>query len=105
MNTHSCCFSLGNNTSAVGWIHKSNFCDEHQALHKEVARHLASLCIENNVGVYTQHFNGIWNVMVDSLLRDHHIPADILTYLLHYLVPLQIHQDFCISLVPPEIES
>ena len=104
MNTHGCCFSLGNNTSAVDWIHKSNFCDEHQALHKEAAHHLDSLCIENNIGVYTQHFNGIWNIVADSLLHDHYILASILTCLLRYLLPSQIHRDFHISLVLPEIE-
>ena len=105
MNTHDCCLSLGENTSAVGWMHKSNFCDEHQAPHEKAARHLASLCIENDVGIYAQHFKGIWNVVADSLSRDHHIPADILTCLLRYLVPSQIHRDFHISPVPPEIES
>ena len=44
MKEFDCCLSLGDNASAVGWIHKSNFCDETQLPHEEAARHLARLC-------------------------------------------------------------
>ena len=104
MDTHDFCLSLENNTSVVGQICKSNFCDKHQAPYKEVAHHQASLYIENNVGIYAQHFKEIWNVVADSLLCDYYNPADILIRLLRYLLPSQIDQNFHTSPVLPEIE-
>ena len=105
MDPCHCCLSLGDNTSAIGWIYKSNFCNENQIPHEEAARHIASLCIENETCVCAQHFKGKWNVVADSLSRDHHIPAELLTELLRSLCPSQMPKNFHISPLPQEIES
>ena len=49
VDTCDCCLSLGDNTSAISWLHKSNFCDESQAAHEEAAEHLAHMCIDVNI--------------------------------------------------------
>jgi len=105
MNKFDCCLALGDNTSAISWMHKSNFCDETQSPHEEAARHLARLCIEHDICIYAQHFKGKWNVVADCLSRDHHIPADVLTALLRLLCPLQMPRNFHILPLPLEIES
>ena len=58
MDLDNCCLALGDNASAVGWIYKSNFCNETQIQRKEVAYHLASLCIDYDVCICAQHFKG-----------------------------------------------
>ena len=105
MEKYDCCLAFGDNTSAIGWLHKSNFCNESQLPHEETARYLASLCIEHDLCIYGQHFKGIWNIVADCLSRDHHIPDNVLTALLSILCPSQMPQNFHISPVPQEIVS
>ena len=40
MERQDCCLSFGDNTSAISWLHLSNFCDSDQIVHQSVARHL-----------------------------------------------------------------
>ena len=82
---NQCCMSLGDNTSTVGWNHISNFCDETQLPHEEVARHLARLCVDSVMYIHAQHFKGMWNLVTEWLSRDHHIPAHVLTVFYVYL--------------------
>jgi len=57
----------GNSTSATGWVRKSNFDKETQPIQLEISRALAMLCLENDVGLYSQWFAGEDNVVTDSL--------------------------------------
>ena len=56
---YDCCLSLCDNTSAISWLHKSNFCDESKAAHEEATRHIVNLCIDVDICLYSQHFKGI----------------------------------------------
>lgn len=105
MEKYDCCLSFGDNTSAVSWLHKSNFCDASQIPHEAAARHLASLCIRESICLYSQHFKGKRNVITDSLSRDFHVPRHVLTALFHHLCPEQIPKNFEILDLPPKIES
>ena len=105
MDTFDCYLSLGDNTSAIGWMHKSNLCDVTQLPHEEAAQHLARSCVDNDIYIYAQHFKGVWNVVSDFLSRDHHIPAEILTILLRLIVLTQMPQNFRMSPLSQEIES
>ena len=55
--------------------------------------------------LYSQHFKGKFNVVPDSLSRDHHIPDHVLTQILFLYCPEQIPKDFHIYPVPQEIVS
>ena len=100
-----CCLSFGDNTSAISWIHLSNFSEKNQSAHQAVARKLANLCISSDLCMCSQHFKGAYNVVADSLSRDFHAPSQIITNLFKLICPNQMPQDFHIFPVPQEIES
>ena len=105
MNDLDYCCAFGGNTSAVSWLHLSNFDEANQSSHQTTARHLASLCIGHNICIYSQHFKGSWNVVADSLSRDYHIPDHILPVFLDFLCPLQLPTGFHLRPLPPKIVS
>ena len=105
INLYDCCLSLGDNSSVMSWLHRSNIDSEDQRVHEEAARHYASLYIDTEVCPYSQHFKGVWNVVADSLSCHTHIPDDVLTSLLYLVCPEQMPRNFHISPLPPEIES
>ena len=53
--TDSCFLSQGDSTSAMGWLHKSNFNDA-KPLHLSLARAMADLIMDHNLCLYSQWF-------------------------------------------------
>jgi len=96
--------ALTDNSSAVGWLYKSNFNPKTQPGHDTAARKLASLLMESESSIESQHIRGDHNVVADSLSRDHHISTTHLTFILKSLYPSQTPPNFEISeTLPNEI--
>ena len=98
--------ALTNNSSAVGWLYKSNFNYRNQGPHDSVARKLASLLLNSNSSVTAQQTPGSTNIIADSLSRDFHLQKNHLTFILKTLFPSQVPQKFQIlEKLPKEITS
>ena len=103
---HTRILALTDNSSAVGWLYKSNFNPQAQPGHDAVARKLARLLMDNETTIESQHISGKHNIIADSLSRDLHIKRSHLEFLIKQLFPSQIPQTFEISEeLPPEITS
>ena len=93
--TDSCILSQGNSTSALGWLHKSNF-DDAEPLHLSLAWAMANLIMDHNSCLYSQWFPGNENNLTNALSCDTHLDDDALLTLLLSHVPKQIPEGFCI---------
>jgi hypothetical protein len=68
-----CVMSLTDNTSAMGWLRKSNFArDGEQMLHFELARDLANQTLQQGFCLSSQWFAGIENLVADALPYHYH---------------------------------
>jgi hypothetical protein len=70
-----CILCIGDSTSALGWLRRSNFREKDEddiewIVKQQVARKLASLILGSETVLYHQWLKGIWNVVADSLSRD-----------------------------------
>ena len=101
----SCTFSSTDNTSAMGWTHKSSFSDTVQEPHIKISRKLADASMKHDFGLCSQHLAGWMNVVTDCLSRDFHLDDKFLTYLLLFFYPTQMPPSFRISPLPQEIIS
>ena len=101
----SCMITLTDNSSAYGWLHKSNFVSEDHSFHAAIAKKLATLFISADSSIYSQHFSGVLNVIADSLSQDHHISDANLISFLQRSFPQQAPKNFKICLLPPTITS
>jgi hypothetical protein len=118
-----CILSIGDNTSAVGWLHNSSRlshkCAAHEA-HLVVARQVALLVLNAGCCLASQHIRGDLNVIADLLSfsggitraggKRHPIafddpPNNILTQRFHLYYMEQIPENFKISQLPSEILS
>lgn len=82
---HDDCFLIvGDNTSALGWINKSNFkpeTDPEQATHLALARHITTMLADFHVTQSGQWRPGIDNGVADTLLNyPSHSPATVGNY-------------------------
>jgi hypothetical protein len=115
-----CILSLGDNTSAVGWLFRSSHVDAASLTFDAiqlVARKVATLIMESPHCLASQHIKGKLNVVSDLLSFEksdrgylhplaYDSPADdILTQRFHSHLPTQIPQGFNISPLPNEILS
>lgn len=116
-----CILSIGDNTSAIGWLHNSSRLEtgwEAQKAHLQVARKLAELLIEHKCCLASQHLKGELNVVADLLSfagddsrgKKHPIAADRpandeLTRRFLTSYPSQVPENFAISQLPEEILS
>jgi hypothetical protein len=105
-----CILVMGDSTTAIGWVHKTQVkkkdmieCD-FQA-RTTIARKITQLMLDNNMCLYTQWFPGKANAVADSLSRDFDIPDDQLTSRLKSFFPTQLPTGFQISPLPAEIIS
>jgi hypothetical protein len=104
--SESCILSQTDNTSAAGWLRKSNFSDEEDlAVQLTAARHLASLIINNDCCLYSQWFSGDFNTVSDCLSHDFHLSDNELTSLIISSVPHQVPFGFYLSPIPTEFSS
>ena len=101
----SCYLANTDSSCCLGWIYKSNFQTIDHSFHSDIAELLATLFMEAQSTIFSQHFKGIWNVIADSLSRDFHLSDSQLTILLKHFSPLQVPKSFLISPLPPTITS
>ncbi len=98
--------SQTDNTSAIGWLRKSNFSDsEDEVAQLTTARQLAKLVIDSQSCLYSQWFAGVDNTVSDTLSRDFHLTDSSLIYLIHSKIPHQVPFGLKIFWLPQEITS
>ena len=73
----NCLLSIGNNTSALGWMRRSNFrqsddTDTSWKVKQQLGRKLANLVLDSDTVLYKQWLKGKDNVVADSLSRDNY---------------------------------
>lgn len=66
---------MGDNTSAMGWLRRSNFrqkedTDTSWLVKQQLGRHLAYLVLKDDICLYQQCLKGSDNLVSDSLSRD-----------------------------------
>ena len=95
---------LTDNSCALGWLYKANFCPENQKHNDIVARKMAEVLIDEEATIFSQHIKGCNNVIADSLSRDHHLTNKQLTFVLNTIYPTQTNKALTISqTIPKEI--
>ena len=116
-----CILAVGDSTSAIGWLFKTAGLDLTGTLHSShlmVARHLATLLIDHDCCLASQHLRGSLNVVADLLSfsgesergKPHPIahddpPDDILTARFLSILTEQVPANFAISPLPKEVLS
>jgi hypothetical protein len=68
--SESCILAIGDNTSALGWLHSTSRLDTNwaaHAVHLQVARKIATLLMEFNCCLASQHVKGELNLVADLL--------------------------------------
>jgi hypothetical protein len=120
--TEASILALGDNTSAIGWLFKTSRLEMHKeelgyTAHLMVARKVATLVLEANCCLASQHLAGSRNDVADLLSFWGNVrnkpnpvafddpPDEILTERFHSLFHDQIPQDFKVSPLPSEISS
>ena len=104
-----CLLSIGDNTSALGWMRRSNFRQKEESdvswkVKQHLGRKLAYLVLDSNTVLYKQWLKGQDNVVADSLSRDNYfLSANTHTRFLQLTVPQQLPSNFVIKPVPKEI--
>ena len=98
----SCILSMGENTSAMRWMRKSNFKndgenDTYTVEKLTAARHLAQILQDASSCLYTQWFPREDNDVSNSLSRDHHLSTTVLTNLLSSSIPHHLPPNFKIA--------
>ena len=106
-----CWFSGTDNTSAEGWLHKTNFtaAGDNRNTHLVVARHLATTLLDNNFCLFSQWIAGSENTIADCLSRtppSTHSDKQ-LTHLIHstHTHSQLLPQDFKVYPLPNAIDS
>jgi hypothetical protein len=103
-----CFLSVGDNKSAIGWIHKSKFKPEEkseQATHLALARHVTMLLADLNVIQFGQWLPGIDNGVADALSREHEMSDIELTRLIAASYPEQVPTGFQINPLRHDVSS
>jgi len=98
-----CYLSMGDNTSLLGWLHKSNFAaDSEQALHSQK---LTLSMANNSLCLFNQWFPGKDNEVANLLSCNHHQSNTALMKHILHLIPKQVSPAFQICLIPQEVAS
>ena len=110
ISDESCLLSMGDSTTATGWMRRSNFqpvdeSDTDTTAKLNAARTLAKIVQDQNSCLYSQWFPGKENVLADSLSRDHHFSPTHLTTFLHLHIPQQLPKNFQLVPLRQEINS
>jgi hypothetical protein len=101
----SCILALGDNTSAVGWLHKANTDESYNKALHIAARKYANLLMEHKCCLYSQHFKGEFNNVSDALSRKHQLTDSELTSFIISQYPSQVPLTFEIVPLPQSIIS
>ena len=113
----SCVLGMGDNTSSMGWLRRSNFkesvdgtgeleSNEEWAVKQDIARKAADIILEKEACLYSQWFAGSQNVTADSISRDglYLSPEAHIAMLKHY-TPKQTPANLVLRPLPKEITS
>jgi hypothetical protein len=100
-----CFLSLGDNTSAIGWLHKANVDQDKNLPLFLAARKFAKIMLASNSCLYSQHITGVSNGVADALSRKFELSDDDLTFSIFSSHASQVHPFFKIYPVHPEIVS
>ena len=103
---HEECFlSLGDNSSAVGWLHKASIDPSKNLPLFLASRKFAQIVLENNSCIYSQHIPGVSNSIADILSRRFDLNDDELTTYLNSVSSYQVQNSFRLFPVHQEINS
>jgi hypothetical protein len=106
IQAEDCIFSQTDNTTAAGWLRKSNFAEEDDEYTQLVtARKLASLVIDSKSCIYSQWFSGKSSSICDTLSRDFNVESIHLCNLLCANFPSQVPFGLNLHPLPNEIIS
>ncbi len=109
ISREDCVLSIGDNTSAMGWLRRSNFRQKEDSdtswfVKQQLGRHLADLVLKADICLYQQWLKGSDNLVADSLSRDnYYMKEDTHKSFLNSVVPHQLPPNFSIRPVPREI--
>ena len=104
-----CILAIGDNTSAMGWLRRSNFrqkddTDTSWTVKQQLGRHLATLTLNADITLYKQWLKGADNQVADSLSRyAYYMNPNTHKQFLHHVIPQQLPQNFEIRPIPKEI--
>ena len=111
LKEEDCILAMGDSTTALGWLRRSNFRDKDEntddwKAKQMVARKLGELTLESNIVLYKQWFRGKDNVVADSLSRDlFYLSPSSHTSFLNLTAKNQLPRNFQIQPVPTRISS
>ena len=106
-----CILAMGDNTSSMGWLRRTNFrakdeSDQDWLAKQHVARKLAEQVLSIKALIYSQWFKGEYNVGTDSLSRDClYLTEESHECMLKRFSPTQVPEGFYIRPLPNEIVS
>jgi hypothetical protein len=116
---HACILAVGDNTSALGWLHRTSQLDPNGPAHRAhllVARHIATLLMKYECCLGSQHVKGELNVIADLLSFEGSVrgkrhplafdnpPNDVLTSRFHNSpFATQVPPNFAIHQLPDEM--
>ena len=95
-------FTFTDNSSALGWLHKTSFHPGEKKNHDKVAKFLAKHMIKNEHSIYANHIKGSLNNVADSLSREFKFSKQQLTILLYFAFDQQMSPSFQIYDLPEE---
>ena len=119
-SNQKCILAIGDNTSAIGWLHNTSRLDPTWAAHDAhlvVSRKIAKILMDKQSCIASQHLKGELNVVADWLSfvadgrgKEHPLafddpPDDVLTERFLKLLPSQVPENFRIEQLPKEILS
>jgi hypothetical protein len=102
-----CFLILTDNTSAMGWLRKTNFNDsKEKSAQLQIARHLARLLITNKICLFSQYLEGEKNEVADMLSREHEMSDEAITNKIVSNFPTQVPTNtFKVTQLPQELTS
>jgi len=106
-----CILAIGDNTSSMGWLRRSNFRQKDESdtswnVKQQLGRHLASLTLSSGICLYKQWLKGSHNQVADSLSRDnYYLEPKAHENFLQSVIPQQLPKGFKIRPIPKEISS
>jgi hypothetical protein len=101
----TCFLALGDNSSAIGWLHKADV-DESKNLPMHIAaQKYAEILLQADCCLYSQHIRGIHNNVADALSHKVELSDEALTSFICSNYKSQVPNLLRISPLPPEISS
>jgi hypothetical protein len=106
LDAGDCILCATDNTSAAGWLRRSNFADDDDhAAHFGLARSLAEVTLHEQLCLYSQWFPGIENDVADLLSRDFVMSDAEITHFISQKYHSQVPASFNVSPLPEKITS